>query len=162
MPWASAPDLRFAAPPIVLFGVILGFATPAASQDARDDLAGKTQALQAEAGEYLKKHPVKQSSLFESTFIMIGTFGEVRMMSVDTCEYEPFPRDWVEAPGALRENSRTMLSMAFLNGENKQSASMLAGQAVTDRSLCAELKRHYSETLREPTKPGPALRKAEN
>ena len=142
-----------------LFIAILGFAGPAAPQDAQDDRAEQTKQLEAEVAEYLQKHPVKESALFDSVGAMVEVLGEVKTMTLGVCEYEADLPDWNVALGPLHENTKVALQMDFLNGGRKERERTPA-DTLPDRRFCAELQRRYREVLRQFKIFGPALRKA--
>lgn len=149
--------------PAAVIATILSLTHPALPEDLQT-LQAETDAyvkdVDAQVKQYLQQHPVKYSLLIDSVWRMVETLGEVHVMALDQCQFDPFFKEWEDELPKLHENTLLSLEVSFKTGMAKYRKFSPPEQSlIVDRSLCAEEKRHYLHIVRELKGLGPALRK---
>jgi hypothetical protein len=150
-------DLTVASAVVIV--ATLSLSEPALPQDAQSEVDAYRKKVDAEVELYLQKHPVRPSLLFDSVSSLLGTLGELQVMALGACEYEPATPEWRDAVPGLHENTIIALGESFTKGEKKQIAAAPAQDTIVDQSLCAEQEWRSAAILRDLKALGPALRK---
>ena len=134
-------------------------ALPALAEDSRNWASEFSRKADADVADYLKKHPVRPSLLYDSVSMMLATLGKVDAMATDECVSDPAFPDWREVIPRLRENTVVALYASFLNAQKEYRAATPPGETIRDGTLCDEQIRRHAEIEGQLARLGPALRK---
>ncbi len=144
--------IRFAAANAVVIAILMGSPGPALPQDLQSleswaDAYSKN--VDERVAQYLQKHPVRRSLLFDSVSSMLETLGQTKARAIDECEYEPEFGDWEAVVPRLRENTTIALNASFSKGNRIDRSPPPTGQMFVGRFFCDELMLQYDRILRD-------------
>jgi hypothetical protein len=127
-----------------------GLTSSSIAQDSMGDQVGSLiKKNEEEIGQYLAKHPVRPSPLFESASDLITALGKIDAMILDTCKYDPDFPDWREAAKGLHENTVLTLGEKYRDAKLTYREETPASETVRRWSLCEDEKRHHRTISRE-------------
>jgi len=144
---------RSLTPPKLAFFVGLtsfGLTSSSIAQGSLEDqINSSVKKNEEEIGQYLAKHPVRPSPLFESASDLITALGKIDAMILDTCKYDPDFPDWREAAKGLHENTVLTLGEKYRDAKLTYREETPASETIRRWSLCADEKRHHGTISRE-------------
>jgi hypothetical protein len=123
----------------IALAAIVGPIKSAAAQDSLEDrLDASIRETDRKVDEYLVKHPVRQSLLFESAAGLLATLAKFDVMIIETCESAPDSPEWQDGAHKLRENTILALAKSYGEGRKKHIQESPLAQETKDAALCLD------------------------
>jgi hypothetical protein len=144
----------------IALAAFVGSNKPAAAQDSSED---RVHALirdnDRKVDEFLAKHPVRQSPLFESATDLLATLAKFDFMILGACESAPDSPDWRQVAYGLHGNTIIALGRSYREGRKKYVQEAPLAQEMQGAARCTDYEADRIGLLRRLPSVFAALRK---